>query len=50
MHAPGAPMERFARAAAALAADGPPEMDAVLAVAQKHGIEMLGPIPAIERA
>jgi len=44
VHAPGSPMENFTRAAAALAADGPPEMDAVLALAAQHGIEMLGPI------
>jgi mannose-6-phosphate isomerase-like protein (cupin superfamily) len=45
VHAPGAPMENFARAATALAADGPPSVDAVLAVAARNGIEMLGPIP-----
>lgn len=45
VHAPGAPMEGFARSAAALAADGPPSVDAVLAVAARNGIEMLGPIP-----
>ena len=47
VHAPGAPMERFTRAAAALAADGPPSMDAVLAIAAKNGIELLGPIPDV---
>lgn len=46
VHAPGASMEGFTRAAAALAADGPPSMEAVLAVAQEHGIELLGPVPA----
>ena len=46
VHAPGAPMEGFTRAAAALAADGAPSMAAVLAVAEKHGIELLGPVPA----
>jgi hypothetical protein len=45
VHAPGPPMEGFARDAAALAADGPPSVDAVLAVAARNGIEMLGPIP-----
>ena len=45
VHAPGSPMENFIRAAAALAADGPPSMDAVLAIAARNGIEMLGPIP-----
>ena len=47
VHAPGAAMEGFVRAAAELAADGAPAMDDVLAVAQRHGIEMLGPVPAI---
>ena len=45
VHAPGAPMEGFSRAAAALAAEGDPSMDAVLAIAAEHGIELLGPIP-----
>jgi mannose-6-phosphate isomerase-like protein (cupin superfamily) len=45
VHAPGAPMEGFSRAVAALAAEGEPSMDAVLAVAADHGIEMLGPVP-----
>lgn len=45
VHAPGESMERFARAAAALAADGPPTMDDVLGLAARHGIEMTGPIP-----
>ena len=44
VHAPGAPMENFTRAVAAIAADGPPEMDAVLAIAAQHGIELLGPV------
>jgi mannose-6-phosphate isomerase-like protein (cupin superfamily) len=39
--APGAPMERFIRAAAALAADGPPAMDALAA---RHGVEMTRPL------
>ena len=47
VHAPGAPMENFSRAAAALSADGPPSVDAVLAIAAQNGIEMLGPIPEI---
>ena len=47
VHAPGAPMENFTRAAAVLAADGPPSMDAVLAIAAKYGIELLGPIPDV---
>ena len=36
---------RIAGAAAALAADQPPSMEAVLAIAQRQGIELLGPIP-----
>lgn len=43
VHAPGAPMEGFAGAVAAL--DGEPGMDDVPAVAARNGIEMLGPIP-----
>jgi mannose-6-phosphate isomerase-like protein (cupin superfamily) len=51
VHAPGAPMENFSRAVAALAArrdrtgDDGPSMDAVLTVAAQNGIELLGPIP-----
>jgi len=44
VHAPGDPMENFSRAAVALAADGAPSMDAVLAIAAQHGIELLGPV------
>jgi mannose-6-phosphate isomerase-like protein (cupin superfamily) len=51
VHAPGAPMENFSRAVATLAADsdgdGGPSMDAVLAIAAQHGIELLGPIPEL---
>ena len=47
VHAPGAPMEGFVRAAAALAADHRPAMDEMLELAARHGIELLGPIPAI---
>ena len=46
VHTPGQPMETFCRTVAAMAADGPPEMEAVLEVASRSGIEMLGPIPA----
>jgi mannose-6-phosphate isomerase-like protein (cupin superfamily) len=46
VHAPGAVMEGFSRAAAALAASGTPSMDDVLAVARQNGIELLGPVPA----
>ncbi|PWN02710.1 cupin domain-containing protein [Nocardioides silvaticus] len=45
VHSPGAAMEGFTRAAAALAAAGEPSMEAVLAIADEHGIEMLGPVP-----
>ena len=45
VHTPGRVMEGFTRAAAALAADSAPSMDRVLALAEEHGIEMLGPIP-----
>ena len=50
VHAPGGPMEGFLRAGAALAAGGDPDMDAVLAVAAQHGIEILGPVPAPSQA
>ena len=46
VHAPGPPMEGFTRAAAALA--GAPTMDAVLAIAAQNGIDLLGPIPAVQ--
>jgi mannose-6-phosphate isomerase-like protein (cupin superfamily) len=46
VHAPGAPMENFCRAVAALAPHGVPSIDAVLEIAARHGIELLGPIPA----
>ena len=42
VHAPGAAMEQFARAAAAMEH---PDMAAVLELAERHGIEMTGPIP-----
>ena len=41
VHAPGGPMEGFARAVAALAS---PDMESVLKVAAENGIELLGPI------
>ena len=47
VHAPGAPMENFSRAAATLAVDGQLDMEAALAVAAQHGIELLGPVPAV---
>lgn len=46
VHAPGAPMEHFIRAAAELGKTSNPSMEAVLALADQNGIEMLGPIPA----
>ncbi|GAA4916054.1 cupin domain [Actinomycetospora succinea] len=45
VHAPAGPMEAFTREAHALAAGGEPRMEDVLAIAVKHGIEMLGPVP-----
>jgi len=47
VHAPGAPMEQFTRAVAAAAAVGEPDMAAVLDIAARHGIELLGPVPAV---
>jgi len=44
VHAPGAPMEQFSRSVAAMA--GPPDMAAVLEVAARSGIELLGPVPS----
>jgi mannose-6-phosphate isomerase-like protein (cupin superfamily) len=44
VHAPGAPMEQFMRAVAALGAE--PSMDEALAAAARNGIELLGPIPS----
>ena len=43
--APGAEIEQFFRAAAGLAAHGQPSIEDVLALAQRHGIEMTGPAP-----
>jgi mannose-6-phosphate isomerase-like protein (cupin superfamily) len=45
VHAPGGPMEGFVRAVATLAGQGRPSIEAVLDLAEQHGIEMLGPIP-----
>ncbi|WP_152690725.1 cupin domain-containing protein [Jiangella alkaliphila] len=48
---PGAPMEGFIRAAAALAAGGAePSMADVLDLAHRHGIEMLGPYAEVSAA
>jgi oxalate decarboxylase/phosphoglucose isomerase-like protein (cupin superfamily) len=43
--APGAAIERFVRAAGALAGAGPPAMADVLALAERHGVEMGAPVP-----
>jgi hypothetical protein len=42
-------MENFSRAVAAASVDGISDMNEVLAIAQRHGIELLGPIPALQR-
>jgi hypothetical protein len=42
---PGSAIERFARAADALAAQGSALPTDVLALAERHGIEMAGPLP-----
>ena len=42
---PGAEMEQFVRSASALAAGGEPGFEDVLALAERHGIEMAGPLP-----
>ena len=47
VHSPAAVMEGFSRAAAALAVDGASSMEHVLALAQEHGVELLGPVPAV---
>jgi mannose-6-phosphate isomerase-like protein (cupin superfamily) len=47
VHTPGAVMEGFSRAAAALAENGSPSIEAVLALATENGVEMLGPIPEL---
>ena len=44
VYAPGEQMERFVRAAAVLAADDATSMEDVLALAERHGIEMTGPV------
>jgi len=44
--APGTQMERFVRAAARLAATAPPRIEDVLALAERHGITMTGPLNA----
>ena len=44
---PGAEMEQFAREAGALAQRGTPSVDAVLALAEAHGIEMTRPLDGV---
>ncbi len=46
VHAPGAPMERFSRSVAELAARGEVDLASVLALAEQHGIELMGPVPS----
>ena len=46
VHTPGQVMEGLSRAAAAIATGGGPSIEDVLSLAERHGIEMLGPIPA----
>ncbi len=50
VHTPGGPMESFSREAAALAAEGPPAIEDVLLVAERNGIELLGPVAAVVSA
>jgi hypothetical protein len=47
--APGTEMERFVRAAGQLATTGPPRIEDVLALAERHGITMAGPVPRFAR-
>jgi oxalate decarboxylase/phosphoglucose isomerase-like protein (cupin superfamily) len=47
VYAPGGELEAFARAAARLAADGPPAVERVLAVAAEHGIEITRPLAEV---
>ena len=47
VHSPGRVIEAFSRGAAALAAEGPPDMSAVLELAARSGVELLGPVPEL---
>ena len=50
VHSPAAVMEGFTRAVVAMAAESPgapPSMADVLSVAERHGVELLGPVPAL---
>lgn len=42
---PGTELEHFVRAAAALAADGVRDVEDILALAQRHGMQIAGPVP-----
>jgi O-acetyl-ADP-ribose deacetylase (regulator of RNase III) len=46
VHAPGPVMEGFSRAVAATATERSMGIEDVLSLAERHGIEMLGPVPA----
>ena len=48
VYVPGAQMEGFVRAVAGASADGPPSPADVVAAAERHGIEMTGPVDAPE--
>ena len=45
--APGAEMERFVRAAGELGADGPPDVDDVVALAEAHGVSITRPLSEV---
>ena len=50
VHSPAAVMEGFSRAVVALplaSPNTPPSMADVLEVAQRNGVELLGPVPAL---
>jgi mannose-6-phosphate isomerase-like protein (cupin superfamily) len=47
VHAPGGVMEGFTRSAAQLAVDHPPTIEEVLVIAERYGIELLGPVPDV---
>jgi mannose-6-phosphate isomerase-like protein (cupin superfamily) len=42
---PAGGFEAFARGASELAADGPPKPDDIVALAERNGIEFVGPVP-----
>ncbi len=48
VHTPGRAMEEFARSAAQLAADHTPSIEEIFALADRNGIELMGPVPGIE--